>query len=104
MAEKETLDELSRGPLSSDDGKRTYYNEDTRERYEDHDELADTVNGLENDRMGPYGRNGMSRTEEDDGLDDDDGDDQFDDDDLMDKISSSPSIDDGSYLIPVYSF
>lgn len=77
-------------------GKRTYYNEDETDSFYEREELADTVNGLRSDRVGQYGRSDASM-DDDDMLD---GDDDNLDDDLMDKISSSPSIDDGASYHP----
>lgn len=76
-------------------GTRNFYNQDETDSFYEREELGDTVNGLRNDRLGQYGRSEIS-IDEDDMMD---GDDDHLDDDLMDKISSSPSIDDGAYYL-----
>lgn len=63
---------------------------------DDQDERADdNHNGVRNDSTGDYA--GSSESVEEDNLVDSEGEEQLDD-DLMDKISSSPSIDDGELV------
>ncbi|EEP78489.1 predicted protein [Uncinocarpus reesii 1704] len=85
IAERDMLDEISRGPLSPD------FHKDDRGIDEDYaydgHNKPDHVNGLQNDRMGDYEHH-MEGDAADGDIDD-----QLDD-DMLDKISSSPSIDD----------
>ena len=88
-AEQDMNDEIARGPLSPDPRKDVYHI-DEEYVFSDQDESADHLNGLRNDPLGGYG----SHMEEDVGEEDID---ELDD-DMLDKISSSPSIDDGGCI------
>ncbi|OAL71198.1 hypothetical protein A7D00_4861 [Trichophyton violaceum] len=89
--EQEAQDEMSKGPLGSDGNSQVYSHRDELEVYREHDEAdGSKPNGLANGDMSHESRNGSSTEEEMEG----DEDDQDLDDDMMDKISSSPSIDD----------
>ncbi|WEW61708.1 protein phosphatase regulator [Emydomyces testavorans] len=97
-AEQDMLDEIARGPLSPDP-KKDVYRVEAEDAYNDQDEPADRANGLDNGRIGDY----ENHTEEDGG--EGDIDDQLDDDDdMLDKISSSPSIDDGGCIELYFTF
>lgn len=84
---------MSKGPLGSDGNSQVYSHRDGLEVYREHDEADGNSkpNGLANGDVSHESRNGSSTEEEMEG----DEDDQDLDDDMMDKISSSPSIDDG---------
>ncbi|KAF3483658.1 SH3 domain protein [Arthroderma uncinatum] len=89
--EQEAHDEMAKGPLGSDGNPQIYSHRDGLEVYREHDEAdGGKSNGLANGDMSHETRNGSSTEDEMDGEDDD----QDLDDDMMDKISSSPSIDD----------
>ncbi|EGE05652.1 hypothetical protein TEQG_04661 [Trichophyton equinum CBS 127.97] len=90
--EQEAQDEMSKGPLGSDGNSQVYSHRDGLEVYREHDEAdgSSKPNGLANGDVSHESRNGSSTEEEMEG----DEDDQDLDDDMMDKISSSPSIDD----------
>lgn len=79
---------LREDPGSDDD--RTLVNQPTGQRNHQQDDQAVKVNG------------GMAGDGEDSDMQDADVEEDMDDDDMMDKISSSPSIDDGGYLLPCY--
>ena len=93
-AERDSLDEMARGPVGPQ-GQRDMYGHG----YSDQDDLIDDITRLGNAQANHYITS--DETTEDDNLADGDGDDQFDD-DLLDRISSSPSIDDGEYGHPLH--
>ncbi|KKY19391.1 putative sh3 domain [Phaeomoniella chlamydospora] len=81
QAEQEALSEQLHGPVGSNPNQQGFYDDD-------HDDDYDGQNGIHEDDDGEFGDQ-----EGDDGLEDD----------MMDKISSSPSIDDGKYtLLPIW--
>ena len=80
-------DELSQDPGSDDD--RTLVNSVINRKDMQQDEQAVRLNG------------GIAADGDDTDMQDADGDDDMDDDDNMDRISSSPSIDDGGYSLPL---
>lgn len=86
-AEQDMIEEIARGPLSPDPRKDAY-----EEEYalSDQDEPTDGINGLRDEQLGGYENH----------MDDDVGEGDIDDldDDMLDKISSSPSIDDGGWI------
>ncbi|KFY16805.1 hypothetical protein V492_01080, partial [Pseudogymnoascus sp. VKM F-4246] len=71
--------------------------------YDDSDAIEPAANGAYHNQHGAHGsQNGGSNAEDAD-MADAEGDDSLDEDDMMDKISSSPSIDDGGYSSPLSS-
>ncbi|EFR03229.1 hypothetical protein MGYG_06230 [Nannizzia gypsea CBS 118893] len=89
--EQEAQDEMSKAPLGLDGTSQVYSQRDGLEVYREHDEPDDgKPNGSVNGDAAHDSRNGSSTEDEMEG----DEDDQDLDDDMMDKISSSPSIDD----------
>lgn len=88
-AEQDMIGEIARGPLSPDPKKDVYHTEEVY-IFSDDNEPADHLNGIRDERLGVY----------DDHMEDDLGEGDIDDmdDDLLDKISSSPSIDDGGCI------
>ncbi|KAM5444427.1 protein phosphatase regulator [Microsporum ferrugineum] len=89
--EQEEQDEMAKGPLESDGNSEIYSHRDGLEVYREHGDVdGDKPNGLGNGDLSHESRNGSSTEDEVEA----DEDDQDLDDDMMDKISSSPSIDD----------
>lgn len=88
-AERDSLDEMARGPVGPQDQRDAYGH-----GYSDQDDLIDDITRLGKGRTNHGGAS--DETIEKDNLVDGEGDDQYDD-DFMDRISSSPSIDDGEY-------
>ncbi|KAK2745237.1 hypothetical protein FQN57_003932 [Myotisia sp. PD_48] len=86
IAERETLDELARGPMGSEDESQAPSPKEILDRYRDQEDSVDDYNGLVSEQMAHNSANEGSADDDDDDLDLED--------DLMDKISSSPSIDD----------
>lgn len=95
-AEREAKDEMTTSPrVSMDRFDSEDHDENIDIVYDEPDDLMAEVGGSHDGQNGHYGHmeNG-SREEED--ITDGEGDDLLDD-DMMDKISSSPSIDDGEF-------
>jgi hypothetical protein len=94
-AEQDSLDEIARGPASPGEHKDSFGSDPRYASYGDRDGHSDSAAvsaATANEAIDHYVGNGQHT--DDDGLVDSDEEDQLDD-DLMDKISSSPSIDDG---------
>ncbi|KFY82411.1 hypothetical protein V500_10569 [Pseudogymnoascus sp. VKM F-4518 (FW-2643)] len=85
------------------DNSSNWANADDSE-YDDSDAIEPVSNGGYHNQHGAHGsQNGGSNAEDAD-MADAEGDDSLDEDDMMDKISSSPSIDDGGFSSPLSSW
>ncbi|KAK2755080.1 hypothetical protein FQN54_006609 [Arachnomyces sp. PD_36] len=95
-AEQETREEMLQSPRVSADLTGTDNHQDGLGLY-DHDDMTEHADSLQDGNAGQY--NGRGTIQEDGEFADGESDDGLDD-DMMDKISSSPSIDDGGCPIP----